>query len=173
MKKNLLSVIILTLCAINVILTILIVFVVLPTSNKTNKLITQVATVLDLELKTPLEEKEEERVDIDNLEVKTINQQLTINLKNTEGEAAIHFAMIDSVSLSLNSKSKDYDSLVKKFDTYTDIVTDLVTSVFNKYTIEECIDNKEDIRKEILKDIQEEFDSDAIVNVSFGNLRAQ
>ena len=50
MKKNILSVIIAALTVINVILTAIMFFVMLPTFQKTNNLITQVASVLNLEL---------------------------------------------------------------------------------------------------------------------------
>ena len=50
MKKNIFSVIIAALTVINVILTAIMFFVMLPTFQKTNNLITQVASVLNLEL---------------------------------------------------------------------------------------------------------------------------
>ena len=50
MKKNIFSVIIAELTVINVILTAIMFFVMLPTFQKTNNLITQVASVLNLEL---------------------------------------------------------------------------------------------------------------------------
>ena len=50
MKKNIFSVIITALTVINVVLTAVMFFVMLPTFQKTNTLITQVASVLNLEL---------------------------------------------------------------------------------------------------------------------------
>ena len=50
MKKNIFSVIITVLTVVNVVLTAIMFFVMVPTFNKTNNLITQVASVLNLEL---------------------------------------------------------------------------------------------------------------------------
>ena len=50
MKKNIFSVIITALTVVNVVLTAILFFVMMPTFNKTNKLITQVASILDLEI---------------------------------------------------------------------------------------------------------------------------
>ncbi len=50
MKKNIFSVIITALTVVNVVLTAILFFVMMPTFNKTNKLITQGASILDREL---------------------------------------------------------------------------------------------------------------------------
>ena len=50
MKKNIFSVIITVLTVVNVVLTAIMFFIMVPTFNKTNNLITQVASVLNLEL---------------------------------------------------------------------------------------------------------------------------
>ena len=50
MRKNLLSIIVIALCAINVIFSAVLVFAVVPASMKTNQLVTQVASIIDLEL---------------------------------------------------------------------------------------------------------------------------
>ena len=51
MKKNLISVIILALVFVNVVLSGLMVFSILPETQKANKLIEQVSSAIDLELK--------------------------------------------------------------------------------------------------------------------------
>jgi len=50
MKKNIFSVIITALTVVNVVLTAIMFFVMMPTFQKSNKLITQVASVLNIEL---------------------------------------------------------------------------------------------------------------------------
>ena len=49
MKKNILTIIIMASCLLNLILTAVIVFAVVPTMNKTSQLVDKVATAIDLE----------------------------------------------------------------------------------------------------------------------------
>ena len=49
MKKNILTIIIMASCLLNLILTVVIVFAVVPTMNKTSQLVDKVATAIDLE----------------------------------------------------------------------------------------------------------------------------
>ena len=50
MKKNLITVVILAISIINLVFNILLVFVFMPSTSKTNKLITDIAEVLDIEI---------------------------------------------------------------------------------------------------------------------------
>ena len=50
MRKNLITVIILAICIINLVFNILLVFVFMPSTTKTNKLISDIAEILDLEI---------------------------------------------------------------------------------------------------------------------------
>ena len=50
MKKNLITVVILAISIINLVFNILLVFVFMPSTSKTNKLITDIAEVLDIEM---------------------------------------------------------------------------------------------------------------------------
>ena len=54
MKKNILTIVIMASTVLNLVLTIIMVFSIVPAMNKTNKLVDKVASVIDLEL-----EKEE------------------------------------------------------------------------------------------------------------------
>ena len=50
MKKNILTIVIMACTVLNLVLNIIIIFSIVPASNKTNKLVDKVASVIDLEL---------------------------------------------------------------------------------------------------------------------------
>ena len=56
MKKNILTIVIMASTVLNLVLTIIMVFSIVPAMNKSNKLVDKVASVIDLEL-----EKEEDQ----------------------------------------------------------------------------------------------------------------
>ena len=53
MRKNILTIIILAMALINIILSAVLIFAIIPTANKTNQLVTKVAQIVDLELESP------------------------------------------------------------------------------------------------------------------------
>ena len=110
MKKNILTIIIMASCLLNLILTAVIVFAVVPTMNKTSQLVDKVATAIDLET----DEEASGDYSIDNLEPYSIafeNKQ-TINLKPDEGDNTSHFAVLEGVTISFNNftRSSTYES---------------------------------------------------------------
>lgn len=166
MKKNMLTVIILALCLVNTILSALMVFVVVPTSQKTDKLISQVASVIHLEL----EGDTSSQIDIANIETYKIEEAKTMNLKTSENGKE-HYAVMDYVSISINKESDDYEKLQPLLETQNSAIMDIVDSVMSKYTYEEAINNREQMKEEILSEIKKHFGSvDFVIGVTLGNL---
>ncbi len=166
MKKNMLTVIILALCLVNTILNALVVFVVVPTSKRTDKLISQVASVINLEL----EGDKASQVDIANIESYKIEEAKTMNLKTSE-DGKEHYAVMDYVSLSINTSSEDYERLQPLLETQNSAVMDIVDSVLSNYTYEEVINNREQMKEELLNELKKHFGSvDFIIGISLGNL---
>ena len=166
MKKNMLTVIILALCLVNTILSALIVFVVVPTSQRTDKLITQVASVINLEL----EGEGASKVDIASIEAYKVEEKKTMNLKMSENGKE-HYAVMDYVSLSINMESEDYARLQPLLATQNSAIMDIVDSVMSRYTYEEAIDNREQMKEEILEELKRHFGSlDFVIGVTLGNL---
>lgn len=173
MKKNILSVIIAALTVINVVLTAIMFFVMLPTFQKTNNLITQVASVLNLELETEDSEGAENYTlsDLEDVPV-TFDSQQTLNLAKSSGDdSQLHYAMLDGYTLSLNKKSPDYKELsetIKGNQTqFTNIIRDVITS----HSVDDV--SEEVIKKESLEQIQELLDSKVVVEVSITNFMYQ
>lgn len=169
MKKNLISVIILALVLANFVLTALLIFSVLPETNKANEMIEKVCSAIDLELNSgagtgisniPIEQ-------IESYQVKE-GEQLTINLRSEDD--APHYALI-AVSLSLNTKSDNYKKypptdLAEK----DDIIRNDIIQIIGNYTLDEFNSNREAIRKEILEDMQGLFGGDYVVAVNFSDV---
>ncbi len=166
MKKNMLTVIILALCLVNTILSALMVFVVVPTSQKTDKLISQVASVIHLEL----EGDTSSQIDIANIETYKIEEAKTMNLKTSENGKE-HYAVMDYVSLSINKASEDYERLQPLLETQNSAIMDIVDSVMSKYTYEDAINNREQMKEQLLDELKKHFGSlDFVIGISLGNL---
>jgi flagellar basal body-associated protein FliL len=163
MKKNILTIIIMAITLINTVLLAMLIFVIVPTSNKTNQLVTKVASIVDLEV----EDSQEGKVSVSDIVTQKYEEKLTIKLDSSSEEP--HYAIL-YVSLSMNSKHEDYELLKEKVTENENPVLEIVTEEFGKYSIDNVQDNKEEIRQQVLTRIQELFQSDFIINVSFGNV---
>ena len=156
MKKNLLSILILTLLIINIALTSIMMFGMMSSVKSTSALVGKIAAVLNLELTT--EEKEEQHVSYD------ISEAMTIPLKNSENDEEQHYAKI-SVSILMDKNSKDFKKY-SDLSAYVPEIKSIIIDVVMNYTKEEFMATKDDICREILSRIQERFDnSDVIYNI--------
>ena len=52
MKKNILTIVILAMCFVNIVLSAILIFVMIPTANKSIRLVNKVAQIIDLELES-------------------------------------------------------------------------------------------------------------------------
>ena len=84
MKRSLLTVIILALCVLNFILSAVIVFVLVPPTMKTDKLISKVCAVLDLELEAE-QAGDKGKVSMDSITSYNIENGQTITLQPNYG----------------------------------------------------------------------------------------
>ncbi len=165
MKKNMLSIIILAVGILNVILGAVIVFAVVPTAIRTNNLITKVASTVDLELASSEDSNNQVKIeDIENYPIDNI----TMTLKRDPNDTKNHYAQV-SVSLSINTKSKDYNKYKPTVEQNKTRIVEIISDEFEKYTAATVMDNKESIKSEILRRLQEEiYNSDFIVGLSLG-----
>jgi hypothetical protein len=166
MKKNLMTMIILAMGILNILLTSVIVFTMVPNTIKTNKLIDKVAASIDLEIEPLKESSENNSVKIEDIEVYPITEDITINLKDIVGSKS-NYALV-SASLSINTKSKDYKTLSSKIVANESSITEIIRDEFSKYNRNTVIANKDIIKEDITLRIQEYFGSDFIVGISLG-----
>ena len=169
MKKSVLSIITVALLVINLILTCVMAFSIMPASKKTNDMVTKVCAALDLELES--EKKGKEDYKIDQLETYDIEEELTIPLAKGEGEQE-HYAVV-SVSIVVDNKNADYEKYVESITSKESLIKDSVRNVIGNFTVDELSVNPEGVQKAVLQDLQELFDSDFIVKVAFKKLLFQ
>ena len=159
MKKNIFTIIIMALAVINVILTAVIVFTTVPAMNRTNNLVKQISQMVDLELESS--EKNDDAVvsvkDKENHTFKNASEgTITINLQNS-ADGSKHYA-------------DGYKDLVSILDNKGSDVIEIVTNVIASYDYERITTDKTQLKTDIVNKLQDFFESDAIIDVSFDNL---
>jgi len=164
MKKNMLTIVILALSIINIILSAVIIFAIVPTANKTTQLVDKIASIVDLEMgsEAPSEPA------IGDISIHTIPDKLTINLADS-GDGIDHYAIL-TVSISVDSTNPDAVTVEPAIDTNANEIKEIVTEEFAKYTMADVTPNKDNIKDQVLVRIREHFKSDCIMDISFGNI---
>lgn len=175
MKKNLLSVLILALLIVNVVLTAIMMVSVVGTNKKTGDFVTSVASYMGVTFNPPGSESEQ-NIPLSQTETYSLADRLMIQLKptvNAEGKSTGAGMIIFYMSLSMNTKHKDYEKLgtVEKLSSLEIDIKDAVASVVQDYTEQECRDDLDgQIKAEILAAIQDLFQSDFIYRVSISDV---
>jgi len=171
MKRNMLSILILALLIVNVALTSVMMFSMMSTTKKTNRLIDGIATALSLEVASPEEQTEGTgTVDVamEDIKIYQIEDQMTIGLaKGADGKS--HYCMM-SVSLSLNSKDPDYEKYSATLGDSVDMIKDKIFQIVGSHSIEEAESNQDGLREEILEAIQQMYGSKFVYNVVFRDI---
>ena len=167
MKKNLISVLILALVFANFVLTAILMFTVLPETQKANTLIEKVCSAIDLDLNSG-GTNETSNIPIDQQDTYKVNEgeKITTNLaKGNDGKS--HYAIV-KVSLVLNKKSDNYATYNQEFLANQDeTIKKDVIQVIGQYTLDEFETNKEQVKSEILSDMQKLFGADLVIGVNF------
>jgi len=172
MKKNLITVIILALVLANLILTAILVFTIIPQTKKSNQLIDQVCSAINLELQSGENTPATPEVPIEDVETYAITDGFTVNLKQGE-DGKQHYAVF-SVSLSLNTKSDGYKSIgTEGLKAKETLIKNDINTIVSGYTMEQFREDEQSVKDAILEDLQEMFGSDFIVGVSFSSVNTQ
>lgn len=161
MKKNILTIVIMASTVLNLVLTIIMVFSIVPAMNKTNKLVDKVASVIDLEL----EKEEDKNYDVKDLEPFDIpfeNKQ-TINLKQG-GDGESHYVILEGISVSFNKEADDYIDVSESVKAASVYVVDCVKEAISEQTIQTL--NENTVKELALAKIQEFYDSKCVVRIS-------
>lgn len=177
MKKNLISVIILALLLVNLVLTALLMFTMMPATKNANTLISQVASAIDLELTNGTGDQTS-TVPIENIEVfnvpSTADEKMTINLK-AAGDGKDHFAIV-VVSLSLDKTSEAYKTFGSTMTEKESLIRNEINAVISSHSITDLKTNNQAILDEILESVQTMFGKDGkklIVGVGFRSIQYQ
>lgn len=167
MKKNLMTVLILALLVVNLVLTSITMISIVPSAKKSNELISEVCTALDLELASG-RSANLSTVPIENRVPYPLDGSVTVNLRNGD-DGQEHYAVV-SIVLSLDNSNEDYEKLGKEgIETtmYDPNIKNIVNDVVHTYTKEELNADPDRAEKEILEKLQGFFDSNVVVDVGF------
>lgn len=168
MKKNIFSIIILALVIVNLVLTAIMMFSVVPAAKKTNTLVTQICSVLDLELEANKAESGDDSISIDQIATYDIADQLTVNLKSgTDG--ASHYAVF-SVTLSMDKENEGYKNYGEQIADKESLIKSEIIDVVSGFTLEEAQSNREALQDALKERLVKMFDSDFIIKVAFRDI---
>ena len=176
MKKNLMTVIILALVLVNLVLTAILAFTIIPQTRKSNQLIDKIASAIDLELEDG-SGKDTAAVPVEDIEVYDIEASFTVNL-SPSGDGKDHgigmAVKIFSIGLSLNTKSDGYKSIgTEGLKAKETLIKNDINTIVSEYTMEQFREDEQSVKDAILEDLQEMFGSDFIVGVSFSSVNTQ
>ncbi len=172
MKKGMVNVLILALVLINVILSAVLVFTFVPAISKTSKLVDKICTIVDLDVGSDEDSGEVSIEDLTNISVDFGGDkptETTVSLA-LDSDGKTHVARL-SVTLSLDSNSKDYETKKKTIESNMSLISSTILDVASSYTFSTAI--KGDMEKEVLKRLQDLFDTDCIYSVSFNQFVKQ
>lgn len=163
MKKNLMTLIILALVVVNLILTAVMMFVMVPQTQRANEMIAKVCEAIDLELNSGA------ATGLSNLPVDRIatydvaaGESLTVNLKGG-GYAVIAVCIsVDKESETFADKEGTGYLLDKE-----SIIKGSILEIVGQYTKEELGESTEGVRAELLKTFKKTFGADYVVGVDF------
>ena len=168
MKKNLVSVVILALVLVDLILTALLAFTIIPQTRKSNELIDQISAAINIELEGGLGNAS--TIPIESKEPYDITESFTVNL--ADGNYAVF-----TVGLVMNIDSEGYKTYggSEGVAAKESIIRGEINAIVQGYTIDEFNANaNEKVKKEILKAVQEMFGSkDFIIEVTFPSVNTQ
>lgn len=168
MKKNLLSVVILALLVVNIVLTSVMMFSMTSTNKKTAELVSNIATVLNLEL-TPPGSEAEKQVSLEDTAVYNMTNSMTLLLK-TDEDGKTRYLMCE-VALSMDTTHEDYEKYGETISDKEKLIEDAISTVVSSHTAAECQQDFESIKAEILDAIQDLFQSDFIYKVAVSNIK--
>ncbi len=174
MKKNLISVLILALVLVNLVLTAILTFTIVPQTKKSNELIDQVCSAINLELEGG-QNKDTLSVPIESIEVYNVTDSFTVNLADS-GDGKRHYAVF-SVGLSMNKESEGYKTYggAEGMAEKETIIRSEINTIVGSYTMESFSeDGQKAVKAEILEAMQEIFGgSDFIVGVNFSSVTTE
>lgn len=179
MKRNILTVVVIALCLINLALSAVIVFSIVPMANRTNDLIAQVASVINLELEDPKADSIIGDVPVDDRETlepiaNSSGTEVTVNLKQSS-KGVNHVAIFDTVTLTVNKKADDYKKVTGLITQNTNYIIECVTTTLTQRTYEEIQEDtdRSQLKKAILEKLNSYFGTSMICDVTVNNLKYQ
>lgn len=155
MKKNMLAIVILAATLVNIALTALMLFTVIPKAQRTDALIQKICSIIDLELEDP-DAADYVEIPFEDRETYNLTDKIVVNLAKAEGSSKNPYAQIE-LTLILNKKAKNYEVIQPLLANYESVMRNIVSEEVSKYTTDELDANKDSIQKMIWTRLSTEF----------------
>lgn len=167
MKRNLLSVLVLALVIANIVLSVIMMMSVTNTNKKTAQLITDIATVMNLELTSPGEAASSLAANNVKPEDTSIYSLGDMTIPLAVGSDGKQNYLVCKVAFSINTKHADYKkkSALLTEENFNPKAKAIVETVVSQFTSDEAKESMNDMQAEILTEIQKWFGSEMIYEV--------
>lgn len=163
MKKGILNVAILVLLLINLVMTVVLTFSIVPAMSNSNKLVEKIASIIDLEVVESDTSSEEGAIPAEQKEVHKIAEKLTNKLKEgSDGE--VHYAT-GYVAVYLDKEHEDYETFTGIMEEQDTTISSQIKKVLADVTMEEFDSDITSVEEAVLEALQEYFGSTAICEV--------
>ena len=164
MKRNMLAIVILAATLVNIALTALMLFTVIPKAQRTDALIQKICSIIDLELEDP-DAADYAEIPFEDRETYPLTSKLNVNLKKAEGETKTPYAQVE-VTLILNKTAESYKDVQPLLANYEKVFADIVKAELSQYTTESVVANKEALQKIVRTKLSTEIGTtDLIIGV--------
>lgn len=168
MKRNILTIVILALSIVNLVLSAVIVFSVVPNVSKTNNLINQVSEIINLDLEA--QNGNEKIITSDDLVNYALEEEIIINLKKDTDSSKERYAVVSKISLTLYNGVSDYEKVIKNIDESKAGIYDSIRQGFTSYTIDEAKANEDTIKANIIQMLNDKYGDKVVQDIVFGSL---
>ncbi len=169
MKKGLINMIAMVLTLVNLILTGLLVFAIVPAMQSTNSVVTKIGEIIDLDAVTKVA-GDENSVSVDQLAVHTIEEKLTITLADDKSGVP-HYAVVYA-SVYFDTTNEDYATLITEESKITQepMMKSYIDEVLSTYTADEltgpdATKNRDKAVKEIKDKLNKMYGTDVVYEV--------
>lgn len=170
MKKGQINIIILALCLMNIVLTSVIVFAVVPAMNSTTALVNKIAQAIDLEKEA--KQQYTDSISIDSVKPYSFEEKMTVTLKSGE-DGKTSYAQF-SVVMTLNTDDENYDKYKDSLSDNEKLMRSTVEDVVKQYTKTELNNNRDIIEEEVMEALRKMYnETEFIYEVKLSDLITQ
>ncbi len=170
MKKGQINIIILALCLINIVLTAVIVFAVVPAMNSTTALVNKIALAIDLEKEG--KQQYSDVISIDSVKTYSFADKMTVTLK-ADSNGKTNYAQF-SVVMTLNTEDENYEKYSDKMSDNEKLMRSTVEDIVKQYTKTELNNNRDIIEEEVAEALRKMYnETEFIYEVSLSDLITQ
>ena len=161
MKRNMLAIVILAATLINLTLSAVLIFTIVPKAQRTDALIEKIVSAIELETESGIGKNYGEIAPEDQEEY--VFQGEYVNLKPIGDEANVAMA---NITITVNKKHDDYATIQPLIESKKTKIVAAVSSVLSDYAAAEVSMYTEDINKDALEKVREIFQSKCIIDVT-------